>query len=120
MLPAVRLSILTAAAAAAAAATVTALAPPRAHAIDEPFLRGPHPFRSENALSLTAGYGFASDFRGIQATLDYGYEIAGSLWLDLRFDLLDAASDLEAEAPPCPTCAQVATFADVQAGLRYK
>jgi hypothetical protein len=94
---------------------------PVAGAADEPLLRGPHPFRKENALSLSAGYGLGSGFHGILAALDYGYEISGSLWFDLRFDLLDASADMTTPPPPpCPTCASVDTYADVLAGLRYK
>jgi hypothetical protein len=93
---------------------------PAGVAADEPFLRGPHPFRKDNALSLGAGYGLASDFRGVSAAVGYGYQLAGSLWLDLRFDLLDAANELPRPSLPCEGCAEVATFADVLAGLRYK
>ena len=100
------------------AAAVLAGTPARA-AVDEPFLRGPHPFRMDNALSLAAGYGIASGFHGLSVALDYGYQIAGSLWFDLRFDLLDASGDLP-PSPTCVACAEVATFADVMAGLRYK
>ena len=115
MLPAVRAPV------PLALLTWLTLMPARsALAADEPFLRGPHPFHKENALTLAAGYGVASGFHGVQAGLDYGYEIAGSLWFDLRFDLLDAASDLPLASPPCATCAVVATYADVLAGLRYK
>jgi hypothetical protein len=98
----------------------SAASPGPAAAADEPFLRGPHPFRKENAFSLAAGYGVANGFNGVQVALDYGYEISGSLWFDLRFHLLDAATDMRETAPTCATCAEVATFADVQAGLRYK
>lgn len=101
------------------AAAVLAGAPALA-AVDEPFLRGPHPFRMDNALSLAAGYGIASGFQGLSLALDYGYQIAGSLWFDLRFDLLDAPGAASRPAPGCMACAEVATFADVMAGLRYK
>jgi hypothetical protein len=102
-----------------AATTVTLPVAPAA-AADEPFLRGPHPFRKENALSLAAGFGVANGFDGVQAALDYGYEISGSLWFDVRFDLLDAGDNPAGSAASCPACAEVATFADVMAGLRYK
>ena len=87
-----------------------------AAAADEPFLRGPHPFRKDNALSVGAGYGVGSGFHGVSAAVDYGYQIAGSLWLDLRFDMVDADHGLE---PPAQG-AHVATFADVLGGIRYK
>jgi hypothetical protein len=88
-------------------------------AADEPFLRGPHPFRKDNALSLGAGYGLGSGFHGVSAAVGYGYQIAGSLWLDLRFDLLDA-DDESQPLTDCVGCAEVATYADVLAGVRYK
>ncbi len=102
-----------------AGAATLGLSPPALAAEGEPFLRGPHPFRKENALSLGAGYGVASGFHGVQAGLDYGYELSGSLWFDLRLDLLDAA-DERSVTPPCPTCGEVVTYADVMAGFRYK
>jgi hypothetical protein len=85
-----------------------------AAAAEEPFLRGPHPFRKDNALSVGAGYGLASGFHGVAAALDYGYQIAGSLWLDLRFDMVDAQTGADRPA------AEVATFTDVLGGIRYK
>jgi hypothetical protein len=93
---------------------------PAAAAPDEPFLRGPHPFHKENALTVAGGYGVGRGFHGVQASVDYGYELAGSLWFDLRLDLLDAGGDLPATSPPCPSCAQVDSFVDLMAGLRYK
>ncbi len=96
------------------AGSVTVLA--TGAAADEPFLRGPHPFRKDNALSVGAGYGVASGFHGVAAAVDYGYQIAGSLWLDLRFDMIDAQSDADRGAAG----AQVATFTDVLGGIRYK
>jgi hypothetical protein len=104
---------------AAALLVVNLGAAPAVGAVDEPLLRGPHPFRMDNALTISAGYGLGSGFHGLSAGLDYGYQIAGSLWFDLRFDLVDAAG--HAPAPlPCIACAEVTTFADVLAGLRFK
>jgi hypothetical protein len=87
---------------------------------EEPLLRGPHPFVKDNHLSLEAGYGVANDFHGVRAAVSYGYELAGSLWLDLHLDLVDGSSAPPISDPPCTGCAEVSTFADVMAGLRYK
>ena len=101
----------------AAVLTVLAAAPAAA----EPLLRGPHPFHKDNELALVGGYGLANDFHGVRAGLSYGYELAGSLWLDLRLDLIDAAAGQPpTPAPACFTCAEVETFAGVMAGLKYK
>jgi hypothetical protein len=87
----------------------------------EPLLRGPHPFLKDNELALTGGYGVANDFHGVRADLSYGYELAGSLWLDLRMDLIDAAAGQPpTPAPTCFSCAEVETFAAVLGGLKYK
>jgi len=87
----------------------------------EPLLRGPHPFLKDNELALAGGYGVANDFHGVRAGLSYGYQMAGSLWLDLRLELVDAAAGQPpALAPECLTCAEVETFAGVLGGLKYK
>jgi hypothetical protein len=87
----------------------------------EPLLRGPHPFLKDNELSLEGGYGVANDFHGLRAAVSYGYELAGSLWLDLRLDLVDSSAGPPVVTdPPCAGCAEVAMFADVMAGLAYK
>ena len=88
---------------------------------NEPLLRGPHPFLKDNELALAAGYGVANDFHGVRAGVWYGYQMAGSLWLDLRLELVDAAAGQPpAPAPECFTCAEVETFAAVLGGLKYK
>ena len=87
----------------------------------EPLLRGPHPFAKDNELALIGGYGMANDFHGVRAAVTYGYELAGSLWLDLRLELVDAASGQPPSTPAeCVACAEVATFAGVLGGLKYK
>jgi hypothetical protein len=87
-----------------------------------PLLRGPHPFRSENALTGTAGYGVANQFHGLRAGVGFGYELAGSLWFDLHLDVVDVDTGNAAERifPPCSTCGKVDTFASVQGGLAYR
>jgi hypothetical protein len=94
---------------------------PGASRADEPLLRGPHPFLKDNELSLSGGYGVANDFHGVRAGLAYGYQMAGSLWLDLRLELVDAAAGQPpTPAPECVACAEVETFAGVLGGLKYK
>jgi hypothetical protein len=61
---------------------------------------------------LRVGSGFTASRRRV----DYGYQIAGSLWLDLRFDMIDATTGQER---PCAG-RNVATFTDVLGGIRYK
>jgi hypothetical protein len=97
-------------------------ATPRRPTETAPILRGPHPFRSENALNVTGGYGFANEFHGIRAGIGYGYELAGSLWFDLRIDVIDASSDIppDRSLPACATCGEVETFAAVLGGLAYR
>ncbi len=86
-----------------------------------PMLRGPHPFRHENTLSATGGYGVGNQFHGVRAALGYGYELAGSLWLDLRLDLLDGAGAPPVrDVPVCTDCGKVETFAAVGGGLAYR
>jgi hypothetical protein len=93
----------------------------RAHADEpEPLLRGPYPFAKDNHLSLEAGYGVANDFHGVRAAVSYGYELAGSLWLDLHLDVVDGSAAPPVSEAPCAGCAEVATFVDVMGGLRYK
>lgn len=97
------------------------LAPVSVARAQEPMLRGPHPFLKDNELALAGGYGVANDFHGVRAGLSYGYQMAGSLWLDLRLELVDAAAGQPpTPAPGCFTCAEVETFAGVLAGLKYK
>ena len=104
---------------AAVALLLALLAPEPAAA--EPLLRGPHPFLKDNELALAAGYALANDFDGVRAALTYGYELAGSLWLDLRIELVDAdAGRPPAPSPDCVQCAEVNTFAGVLGGLKYK
>jgi hypothetical protein len=84
-------------------------------------LRGPHPFLQENVLTLTAGYGFANQLSGVRGALGYGRDIAGSLWFDLRLDLIDNSDPAPApQNPPCTNCAQVDTLASVLGGLAYR
>ncbi|HEY0715821.1 MAG TPA: hypothetical protein VGF45_24265 [Polyangia bacterium] len=84
-------------------------------------LSGPHPFRQQNALTLTGGYGFANQLHGVRGAIGYGREIAGSLWFDLRLDLIDDSGPAPARQPlPCMNCAQVDTLASVLGGLSYR
>jgi hypothetical protein len=114
------------AAASSDAGPVAAFPPsnPRAAATSPrgPLLRGPHPFRSENVLTGSAGYGVANQFHGLRAGVGFGYELAGSLWFDLHLDVIDAESGNAAERifPPCTTCGKVDTFASVLGGLAYR
>jgi hypothetical protein len=87
-----------------------------------PLLRGPHPFRLENALTGMGGYGVANQFHGLRAGIGFGYELAGSLWFDLHLDVIDADPGNAAEriSPPCTNCGKVDTFASVLGGLAYR
>jgi hypothetical protein len=88
-----------------------------------PFLRGPHPFRSENALTGMAGFGVGNQFHGLRAGVGFGYELAGSLWFDLHLDVIDATGGNAAErvtTAPCTGCGKVDTFASVLGGLSYR
>ena len=92
-----------------------------------PILRGPHPFRSENALTGTGGYGFANQFHGVRAGVGFGYELAGSLWFDLHLDVIDAqggnggsGNPADRLSAPCTACGKVDTFASVLGGLSYR
>ena len=85
---------------------------------ERPLLQGPHPFAKDNELSLSAGYGMANFFGGMRAGLGYGFQAAGSLWLDLRVDLVDGRGP-GGITTKC-ACARVNSYADVLAGLRYK
>ncbi|HEY0707427.1 MAG TPA: hypothetical protein VGG33_11555 [Polyangia bacterium] len=110
--------------AAPAATEVEAAPPDRRFTITTPAgrpLQGPHPFRQDNALSLTAGYGFANQLDGVRGAVGYGRAIAGSLWFDLRIDLIDSTDPAPApQSPPCTNCAQVDTLASVLGGLSYR
>jgi hypothetical protein len=87
----------------------------------EPFLRGPYPFRNENDLTLHGGYGVANGFSGVRAGGSYGFQAAGSLWVDIRIDVVDAHSGPpEVNGLPCEACARVDTFVDVFGGVKYK
>jgi len=86
----------------------------------EPLLQGPHPFARENDLAFTGGYGLANGFHGVHAGLGYGYQIAGSLWFELRLDLVEAGATPPMLSAPCTDCAEVDTFVDVMAGLSYR
>jgi len=96
-----------------------------AGADEAPFLRGPHPFLAENEVSLQTGYGMANYFSGVRASAGYGFQAAGSLWLDLHVDLVDAQRGPELVGPKCAMgsggpCAAVDLYTDVLAGLKYK
>jgi hypothetical protein len=86
---------------------------------DTPFLNGPHPFLKDNELSVSAGYGVANYFSGMRAGVAYGFQAAGSLWLDLRLDILDGRIGTQEVQSRC-ACAQIETFVDVLAGIKYK
>jgi hypothetical protein len=125
-LAAAALTVLLAAGPARAAEPLPAPEPggkaPAARSPRGPLLRGPHPFRSENVLTGTAGYGVANQFHGLRAGVGFGYELAGSLWFDLHLDVIDAESGNAAERifPACTTCGKVDTFASVLGGLAYR
>jgi hypothetical protein len=101
----------------APASTPARLASPRG-----PLLRGPHPFARQNVLTGGAGFAVANQFHGLRAGVGYGYELAGSLWFDLRLDVIDADGGNAAERiyPACTNCGKVETFASVQGGLSYR
>jgi hypothetical protein len=103
----------------ALALAAAALAPAAAGA--EELLRGPHPFGKDNELAVLGGYGTANSFDGVRAGVAYGFQAAGSLWLDLRLDFVDARQGPVPRGCPSPDpCAEVATYADVLAGVKYK
>jgi hypothetical protein len=81
-------------------------------------LRGPYPFLRDNELSIHGGYaaGFGDTFAGPKATVDYGYKLAGSLWLDIGGGFL---SGLCRRAAPGP-CAAEGDAAEVLAGIKWK
>ena len=86
----------------------------------EAFLQGPHPFLKDNELSLQGGYGTANGFGGVRAGLGYGYQAAGSIWLDLRINLLTAQGTSSEPLSCAAPCATVSKYAEVMAGVKYK
>jgi hypothetical protein len=98
-----------------------ALAAP-ATAVAEPILQGPYPFLKENELSLQTGWGVGNDFQGVHGGVSYAYQVAGSLWFDLRIGLVNGPAT-PVGTPMCTStmpCAGVDTYADVLAGIKYK
>ena len=59
---------------------------PRADALADEFLRGPHPFLRDNELSIHGGLAVQAgdSLSGAKTTLDYGFKIDGGLWLNLQ------------------------------------
>jgi hypothetical protein len=103
----------------AALALVVIAAPARAPA--EELLQGPHPFRKDNELDVQGGYGTGNGFGGIRAGIGYGYQAAGSVWFDLRVDLIDARGESSREPLDCTApCAKVSKYTHVMAGVKYK
>lgn len=100
------------------AAALAAMAPLRVQADD--FLRGPHPFLKENELSVHGGYavGFGDTFSGIKAMADYGYQLAGSLWLDVGLGFLSGACRPRATEEGCGL--RSGNAAEVLAGIKWK
>jgi hypothetical protein len=86
----------------------------------EELLRGPYPFRKDNALALWGGYGVGPGDTpsGPRARLEYGFMIDGSLWLGLELGLLTSPCSPPAPAPSCG--AQSGNLAEVMGGLVYK
>ncbi len=78
-------------------------------------LRGPHPFLKENELSLHGGYtaGVGDAFSGARATVDYGYRLAGSWWLDMQIAYQSGGCHT---GPGCGG----GNSADVMAGAKWK
>jgi hypothetical protein len=106
--------------AASAAIALVLLAAPAAAPAEE-LLQGPHPFRKDNELNVQGGYGTANGFGGIHAGLGYGYQAAGSVWVDLRIDMIDAKSEPSREPLTCKApCATVSKYSAVMAGVKYK
>lgn len=89
----------------------------RAETPDE-ILRGPHPFLKENTLAISAGLSAASGdaVSGVRVQLAYGYELIGSLWLDLHAAAIDG-SDVPVDQNPCSRCG---TSAEVMGGVSYR
>jgi hypothetical protein len=103
-----------------ACVALTAIAAPP-YASAEELLRGPHPFRKDNELNVQGGYGTANGFGGIRAGVGYGYQAAGSVWLDLRMDMVDAKGESSREPLACVApCATVSKYTAVMAGVKYK
>jgi hypothetical protein len=111
---ALRAGIRTAVVALAAIATT-------ARASAEELLRGPHPFRKDNELNVLGGYGTGNGFGGLRAGVGYGYQAAGSVWVDLRVDMVDAKGESSREPLDCTApCAAVSKYTAVMAGVKYK
>jgi hypothetical protein len=98
-------------------ASAAAAAPPAST-----LLRGPHPFRAENVLTATGGFAVTNQFNGVRAGVGYGYQLAGSLWFDLRADLFDGEKGPPSPIVPfpCPGCAKVTKMATVMGGMAYR
>jgi len=84
----------------------------------EDILRGPHPFVKENSLSLSGGLTAASGAAvgGTRLHLNYGYQLAGSVWLDIHAGIVDGDPD----PPGAAVCASCGTSADVLGGIAYR
>jgi hypothetical protein len=87
-----------------------------AHA--EEILRGPYPFLRDNELSVHGGYaaGFGDTFGGPKASIDYGYKLGGSLWLDLAGGFLSGVCPHESGT----TCVGEGDAAEVLGGIKWK
>lgn len=89
---------------------------PVAHA--DVLLRGPYPFLRDNELTVHGGYGagFGDTFAGPKATVDYGYRLGGSLWLDIDGGFLSGSCRAAAGGP----CSGEGDAAEVLAGIKWK
>lgn len=106
----------------AVAVSVAALGPAlgrRARA-DE-MLRGPHPLRSENDVSIHAGFGkgYAGWLGGPKVFFGYGYHVRGPGWLDLQINFQQNTCEKTLTVlTPCQDLRSNAT--EMIAGMKWK
>jgi hypothetical protein len=103
---------------AAALLALAFVAPRPARAAE--LLRGPFPFRSDNALSLDGGLGLGPGDTpsGARVRATYGYLLTGGLWFELQLGWLAgscAPPDVRSDCSP-----GTGHIADVMAGLSWK
>lgn len=84
---------------------------------DENLLHGPHPFLKENELSahFLLAVGLADSWGGTKLAFDYGYRLAGPVWLNLQLNI---------QKPSCALtsgdCSQNGTTFETLAGGKWK
>jgi hypothetical protein len=84
---------------------------------DENLLHGPHPFLKQNELSahlLLAG-GLGDSWSGTKVGLDYGYRLAGPVWLNLQINVQKGSCSLTSGS-----CARSGSVFETLAGGKWK